>query len=176
MHTRALHPSPSFRSHPFFACSCVPDTDDGTYNGNFDWEEISTHCESCGQQWCGSCQRALHKRIIDLTAASLCDCYDTIKLRDFGSGWQRVKHCSKRQVTVEDMRCPFCRAPPTKSNEEIFARRHHLVHGRAPGRFTAAALTSLAFNYLIGYGCEMDTAEAMRLYKLAADLGRCPAM
>jgi hypothetical protein len=71
--------------------------------------------------------------------------------------------------------CPTCRATfqPASGQEDVRRLRHLLERPR--GRFTHVAQFHLGLCYSLGTGVNVDQAEAVRLYRLAADQGHANA-
>ena len=97
------------------------DTDDGQYEGEYNFDERSSHCSACGKMWCGPCQRAL----------------ESLRRRKVSA--VNTPGNTQQAQDLQDLKilyaCPMCRAPvpPTLSEEEQFAQRWSLVHDRTPG-------------------------------------------
>jgi TPR repeat protein len=70
--------------------------------------------------------------------------------------------------------CPTCRAVIAVTEQENVRRLRRLLE-RPRGRYTPAAQNNLGVCYANGTGVNKDPAEAVRLYRLAADQGMADA-
>ena len=122
------------------------DTDYGQYEGEYNNEEIASHCSACGKMWCGPCQRALR-------------CLRLHKLKELEQVPPQAQDQAQDQAQLRNLfSYPMCRAlvgsdvaPALRSimesshEEEEFARRWSLVHDRTPGS-TCSTDMSLCIN------------------------------
>jgi hypothetical protein len=92
----------------------------------------------------------------------------------FSCGQMYCGSCDENASQFGVVKCPTCRATLRVSKKMQVQRLQRLLL-RPPGRHTPSAQYTLGVFYEEGDGIAKDSAEAARLYRLAADLGHVKA-